>query len=209
VGGMVVSDNDQLAQSMRKLRDHGASKTDLERHLKNGGSLLPAYDMLGYNYLMTDLQGALGVTQMGKLASILTSRKEIARRYDELLRPLGYFQMPVVPEGYQHGYQSYVCLFQPEGPVSGDSSFRNIQRIESSNRLRNQLMEHLESKKISVRQGTHAVHTLGYYQKKYSLTDRDFVAAYAADRLTITLPLYVGMTIEEQQRVVDTIAEFV
>jgi perosamine synthetase len=207
-GGMVITDDDKLASSIRRLRDHGASKTDLERHLKQGGSLLPAYDELGYNFRMTDIQGALGVAQMAKLRTILDGRHQVAQRYDELLQGRLELKRPVVPSGYHHGYQSYVCMYLPDGPVTSDGSFRNIQRIESSNRLRNRLMDHLEHHKISVRQGTHAVHTLGYYQEKYGLMDRDFVAAYAADRLTITLPLYVGMTESEQTRVVETIAGF-
>lgn len=52
------------------------------------------------------------------------------------------------------------------------------------------------------RQGTHAVHTLGYYKKKYGLNDHDYPMSYIADRASITLPLYYGMTEEKQIRVV-------
>ena len=48
------------------LKDHGASKSDLQRHTEKGGSLLPNFDILGYNYRMTDIQGALGSCQMDK-----------------------------------------------------------------------------------------------------------------------------------------------
>ena len=73
------------------------------------------------------------------------------------------------------------------------------------NRERNHLMAELEGKGISVRQGTHAVHTLGYYKKKYVSNDYDYPMSYIADRLSITLPLYYGMTEEEQLRVVDSL----
>lgn len=63
-------------------------------------------------------------------------------------------------------------------------------------------MAKLESEGISVRQGTHAVHTLGYYKKKYGLNDYDYPMSYIADWLSITLPLYCGITEEEQLRVV-------
>lgn len=207
-GGMIVTDDDQLASTVRKLRDHGASKTDLERHLTQGGSLLPEYSMLGYNYRMTDLQGALGVTQMAKLEYILAERRKAAQRYDRMLASLPEFQTPQSPPGYVHGYQSYVCLFQPYGPWADPQLDTDWKRIEAANRTRNRLMAHLEEQKISVRQGTHAVHTLRYYQSKYDLTDQAFPASYIADRLSLTLPLYVGITEADQERVVATIRSF-
>ena len=123
--GMIITDDDQLAATARKMRDHGASKTDLERHLRQGGSLLPAYEVLGFNYRMTDIQGALGVAQMSKLKSILEARHQAAERYNELLKRVPQFVIPQVPPGYHHGYQSYVCLFQPNGTWHPDTSFTN------------------------------------------------------------------------------------
>ena len=58
-------------------------------------------------------------------------------------------------------------------------------------------------------QGTHAVHTLGYYKKKYGLNDHDYPMFYIADRLSITLPLYCGMTDEDQHRVVNSLQELI
>ena len=76
--------------------------------------------------------------------------------------------------------------------------------IETWNQERNRLMARLEKDGISVRQGTHAVHTLGYYKKRYGLNDYDYPMSYIADRLSITLPLYCGMTEKDQVRVVST-----
>ena len=63
----------------------------------------------------------------------------------------------------------------------------------------------LEELGIAARQGTHAVHTLGYYRQKYHLDYKDYPASLAADRLTITLPLYAQMTDEEQEYVIDNL----
>ncbi len=207
-GGMIVTDDDQLASTVRKLRDHGASKTDLERHLQQGGSLLPDYNLLGYNYRMTDLQGALGVVQMAKLEHILHERSKAAQRYDRLLASVPELLTPQVLQDYVHGYQSYVCLFQPYGSWSDPALATDWKRVGEANKIRNRLMAHLEEQKISVRQGTHAVHTLKYYQSKYGLADHDFPASYIADRLSITLPLFVGITEADQERVVETIRAF-
>lgn len=193
-GGMVLTNNEELAEKIRSLRDHGATKSDLQRHRSKRGFLMPEYNMAGYNYRMTDLQGAVGVAQMGKLQHILERRIALARRYDQALQSIEWLETPYTPEGYVHGYQSYVCLFQPEEPKMGN--------VEELHERRNVLMERLEDKGIATRQGTQAVHVLGYYRQKYRLQPADFPNAYLADRLSLTLPLYPQMTEAEQTLVV-------
>lgn len=193
-GGMVTVSDDALAARIRSLRDHGASSSDLERHMKEGGSLLPQFNMLGYNYRMTDFQGALGVTQMAKAKDILSGRLAAVQKYEQMLGKIPWLIRPTVPSGMVHSFQSYVCRINEE---SFDRS------VGTANRFRNRLMKELEAAGISVRQGTHAVHTLGYYQKKYGYQDNDLPNAFRADRLSITLPVYHGMTSEEQSYVLD------
>ena len=77
--------------------------------------------------------------------------------------------------------------------------------VDQLNCERNRLMARMESEGISVRQGTHAVHTLGYYRNRYTLDSWDYPRAFIADRLSITLPLYAQITSSEQERVVDAI----
>jgi len=156
-GGMVLTNSEELAGKIRSLRDHGATKSDLQRHGSKRGFLMPEYNMAGYNYRMTDLQGAVGVAQIGKLRYILERRIALARRYDQALENLEWLETPYTPEGYVHGYQSYVCLFRPEEPTMGN--------VEELHERRSALMERLEDKGIATRQGTQAVHVLGYYQR--------------------------------------------
>ena len=75
------------------------------------------------------------------------------------------------------------------------------------NEKRNAFMYLLEEKGVTTRQGTHAVHTLGYYKKTYGLKDEQFLNSYAADHLSIALPLYYGMTDEEFEYILDTMRE--
>jgi len=200
-GGMVLTNNEELAEKIRSLRDHGATKSDLQRHGSKRGFLMPEYHMAGYNYRMTDLQGALGVAQMGKLRYILERRIELAQRYDQALQNLPWLEIPYtpIPEGYVHGYQSYVCLFRPEEPT--------MDNVEVLHERRNMLMERLEDKGIATRQGTQAVHVLGYYRRKYGLRPADFPNAYIADRLSLALPLYAQMTQAEQDFVCQSLQE--
>jgi len=193
-GGMVTTNDDELAERAAKLRNHGAEATDLERHQQSGGSLLPAFNMLGFNYRMTDLQGALGVAQMERVEEIIAGRRAAAANYDALLAGAKAVRPPLAPEGYEHAYQSYVATFTG----GGEPSLQNLARL---NRQRNRLMARMEKDGISVRQGTHAVHTLGYYQNKYGLKPEDLPMSLLADRLSIALPLFMGIESNAQERV--------
>jgi len=193
-GGMLITSDDWIAGRVQSLRDHGASKSDLARHQSIQSYLLPDFDVVGYNYRMTDLQGALGVAQMGRLKWILEQRARLGRRYDEALVRSDRLRSPVVPPGCRHGYQSYVCLFQPEPPA-----ISNVGRLYAR---RNALMDALEAAGIASRPGTHAVHTLGFYRQKYGFKAEDFPNAYLADRLTVALPLYAQLADAEQDLVI-------
>ncbi len=196
-GGMIISGSKKIVQSARSLRDHGASRSDLARHQGKSAFLLSDYNVLGYNFRMTDIQGALGCAQMDRLENILEQRRKRARYYDGCLRELPWLATPVTPAGDLHGYQAYVCLFRPEEPT-----LKNARRL---NDRRNQLMAELEAEGISTRQGTHAPYRLGYYRKKYRLKDADFPGAYLAELLSLALPLYPQMTRREQDRVLDAL----
>ncbi|MCI0562155.1 MAG: DegT/DnrJ/EryC1/StrS family aminotransferase [Nitrososphaera sp.] len=189
-GGMITSQREDLDSFLRSLRDHGASRSDLARHEGEAAFLLAEYNHLGYNYRMTDIQGALGCAQMERAEWILLERTRLARCYDEMLVDLPWLDTPSVPKGYVHGYQAYVCLFHPKEP--------NLKNIERLYQQRNNLMMRLEGEGISTRQGTHAPVILGYYANKYGLQPEQFPNAFIADRLTLTLPLYPQMTEAEQ-----------
>jgi len=196
-GGMIVTGDAALAARMRSLRDHGASMSDLARHQSSRSFVLPEFDVVGFNYRMTDLQGAVGVAQMSKLTWIMQERARVARRYDELLADVEWLRKPVTPADSVHGYQSYVCLFAPCVPT--------IANVDDLHEQRNRLMAAMEQAGIATRPGTHAVHMLGYYRRKYELAAAALPNSLFADRLSLALPLYSQMTDDEQQYVVSTL----
>ncbi len=198
-GGMITTQREDFDQQARILRDHGASRSDLSRHTSKAGFLLSEYNHLGYNYRMTDIQGALGCAQMDRAASILETRLQRARHYNQLLAGIKWLQTPTVPDGFVHGYQAYVCLFRPKEP--------NLNNVDRLHQGRNELMMRLEAKGIATRQGTHALVLQGYYAKKYALRPEQFPNAYLADRLGLTLPLYVQMTEVEQALVYQSLQQ--
>ena len=194
-GGMITTGSDELADLSRSLRDHGASRSDHARHVSSGSFLLSEYHHLGFNFRMTDIQGALGCVQMDRGPGVIEERTRRAKAYDEQLADLAWLEPPAVPEGYDHGYQAYVCLFRP-----GEPSLDNLAALRTR---RNELMATLEEGGISTRQGTHAAALQGYYREKYGTRPEDFPNAHLADLLTLALPLYPQMTDEEQERVVE------
>ncbi len=196
-GGMLTTADPKLDELVRSLRDHGASRSDHERHQGKGAFLLAEYPYLGFNVRLTDIQGALGCAQMDRAEWILGRRRELAARYDALLAAVEWLRTPVVPSEDVHGYQAYVCLFAPEEPTPA-----NLGELYAR---RNQLMRELEEQGIATRQGTHAAALTRYYAEKYGLVAEQFPVAAIAERLTLTLPLYPQMTDEEQEVVVDAL----
>jgi len=198
-GGMITTQDDELAAKLRRLRDHGAAMSDLQRHLGARPYLLADHPDAGYNQRMTDLQAALGSAQMERASHIVKERQYLAQRYDEAFAKLPWLRTPAHRNGYEHGYQSYPCLFQPES-VTPDA-------ISLINERRNAWMDKLQKAGISTRPATHAVHMLKFYREKYELNPQDFPNAYAANDCSISLPLFHGMSTEEQDYVIEQVLE--
>ena len=199
-GGMVTTNDDGLAEKIRRLRDHGAALSDLQRHLGSRPYLLSDHPDAGYNQRMTDFQAAIGSAQMDRADAIVSERQALAKKYDDAFANLDWLPIPFRGDDYNHGYQSYPCLFMSE-EISASS-------IEQINAKRNSWMDDLQKVGISTRPATHAVHMLSFYKEKYNLMPEDFPNAYAADQCSISLPLFHGMKDEEQNFVIDKVLEF-
>jgi dTDP-4-amino-4,6-dideoxygalactose transaminase len=193
-GGMLTTKRPELDSLFRSLRDHGASRSDLDRHEASGSFLLSEYPRVGFNYRMTDFQGALGAVQMTRADAILAARRRLAARYDEELAGVEWLRTPVTPEGCVHGYQAYVCLFAPEEPT-----LANVRELREH---RDRVMARLEERGIATRQGTHAAVVQAFYRDKYGYRPEDFPGAVLAENLSLALPLFPQMTPAEHERVV-------
>jgi perosamine synthetase len=198
-GGMITTQDDALAVKLRRLRDHGAEMSDLQRHLGARPYLLADHPDAGYNSRMTDLQAALGSAQMNRAASIIQERQRLARRYDLAFAHLPWLRTPSQLEGFEHGYQSYPCLFQPEALTA--------ESLTHINQRRNAWMDQLQQVGISTRPATHAVHMLSFYREKYNLKPSDFPNSRVANDCSISLPLFHGMTEVEQNHVITVVSE--
>lgn len=204
-GGMVTTNNEDLFRRVHALRDFGFEVTDIERH-RSGQVVLPQVEMLGYNYRMTNLQGAIGVEQTKKYDCIIGERVTRAHTYNRELAGLDWLRLPTAPRGYDHTYQSYCLLvggnnyLEREQGSAGAETYIRVWRP-----IKDKLVAACKEKGISVRGGTHACHMLPYYARKYNLKPLDFPNTAIADALLVTIPLFASMTDDEQQYVIDTI----
>lgn len=198
-GGIITTNNDELAKKIMILRDHGAVMTDLERHLGPKPFVLSDHIECGYNARMTDIQGALGSSQLSRAKDILKERRLIAEKYCKHLYKLEWLNLPFKHKDYVHSFQSFPCLYKPKEI--------NIETILDINKKRNKWMENLNKIGISTRPATHAVHALSYYSKKYNLKPESFFNSWAASLCSISFPLFNGFLDIEQQYVIENVLE--
>ena len=191
-GGMVTTNDSDIADKVGALRNHGATAymhPEIVEERSKPWFMAP-FDIVGYNLRLSDIQAAVGVAQMAKLDSLLDERRQRALGYHQRLKDIAGLSLPIEPEGYGHTYQSYV-----------------VRLLEGGRERRNATMEVLAAADIQSRPGTHAVHRLGYYSNRYGLAADDFPNACVCEDTTITLPIYPGMTEDDQDYIVKNFAE--
>ena len=184
-GGMALTNNDKLAERLGLLRSHGITRDPALMTHGMDGSWYYQQVALGYNYRMTDLQGALGTSQMTRLDQYVVRRHEIARRYDELLKDLPITTPWQHPDGYS-GLHLYVIRLQ-------------LDKIQKTHL---QVFEALRAKNIMVNLHYIPVHTQPYYQQMgFKVGQFPEAERYYAE--AISIPIYPVMTEELQDEVVN------
>lgn len=190
-GGMVTTADAELAERMNQLRNHGATLSEEQRHQGPRPYLLPEFNLLGFNYRMTDLQGAVGLVQLGKLDGFIDERARWAEYYCDQLAGIDWLRLPSAPAGGRHGWQAFVTYIDPaKAPMP-----------------RNDMMEILQAKGIATRPGTHAVHMLAYYRERFRFNPEDFPGARDCNDHTMAIPLHNRMTAEDYAYVVEAIRQ--
>ena len=180
-GGMVTTNSDELAEKLRRLRNHGASIPEEVRHRSLRPHELPAFDEFGFNYRMTDLQGAVGLEQLKRLEGFIQERAKWADWYRQELSDLKSLKCPQEPCDGRHSWQSFVTWLRNDSTIS-----------------RNHIMDELHAVGISTRPGTHAVTNLGAYRSANINCPR----AVECEEQTIAIPLHNKMTESDFERVV-------
>lgn len=188
-GGMITTANKKLAESVSILRNHGATISEEQRHQGPRPHLLPEFVVLGFNYRMTDLQGAIGCVQLGRLMDFIKERAHWADFYRQELASLQWLHCPAELTGGRHAWQAYVAMVD-----AADSPIDSVS-----------LMDELQTHGIATRPGTHAVHMQSLYRERLGTRDDDLPGAFAAAKGTIALPLHNKMKPECYHRVVEAL----
>jgi dTDP-4-amino-4,6-dideoxygalactose transaminase len=144
---------------------------------------------MGYNYRMTDLQGAVGLVQLGKLDQFIEERDRWASFYRSELEQIPWLRMPSMPIDGRHAWQAFVTYVDPK----------------TSPLPRNEIMARLQEAGVATRPGTHAIHLLGYYRDRFGFAANDYPGALDCDANTMAIPLHNRMTREDYEYVVSTL----
>jgi len=175
-GGAIVTDDDQFARHVRALRNHGQDPA--------GGTPDP-FIFPGFNNRMTEFQAALGVTQMAKLDRVIAARRALAAEYDALLDPSLARGGARAPDA-RHVFQSYVVLLPREAAPQ-----------------RSSIIAELRERGVETQIGTWHMPLITYYRSRYGYTAGEFPVCDDIAARALTLPLYEGMTPDEQHTVVE------
>lgn len=182
-GGMLTTSNPEFDRKFRLCRQHGMSVPDTVRH----GSqevIFEDYQMIGFNYRMTDVQAAVGRKQLERLAALVSRRRALAARYDEQLGNVEGLGLPFEPDSARSNWQSY-CVRLPD-------------RVEQK-----AVMQSLLDQGIATRRGIMCSHREAPYsgdKQRHDLRQSELAQDHS-----ILLPIYAQMSEDDLVRVADAL----
>ncbi|NLW77745.1 MAG: UDP-4-amino-4,6-dideoxy-N-acetyl-beta-L-altrosamine transaminase [Methanomicrobiales archaeon] len=186
-GGVVTTNNKKFAEAMKRIRSHGITK-DAGLLRKNDGPWYYEMQDVGYNYRITDIQCALGISQLGKLEGFVKRRNEIACMYDDAFRGnKNMVTSPIPAAGSRHAYHLYpVC-------------FTGVDRKK--------IFISLREKGIFCQVHYIPVHLQPYYQERFGYREGDFPVAERFYRDEISLPMFPSMSDADVNRVIEEVQD--
>ncbi len=187
-GGLATTNDPRLAQRMMDLRSHGITKDFNRFENPPAGPWSYEQQSLGFNYRMTDIQAVLGLSQLQRLDAIVDERNDQSMRYIDLLSELPVRLLKVPNNVLSSWHLFVICLC---------NSLKNHHRF---------IFEGLRSANIGVQLHYSPVHLQPYY-RKLGFEEGDFPEAELYGRSAISLPIFPGLSIEDQQRVVMVLAD--
>ncbi len=184
-GGMIITDDADIAERVTRNRCHGLSKLAHERF--TAGTV--GYDVvdLGYNYRIDEIRAAMGIVQLGKLQRNLAKRREIVRRYIEILDGTEGLVIPFA------GYE-------------GDSAYHLFGIVlEGENVSRERVINKMTEGGIQVSNHYTPVHLFSYYRKRFGTGEGFLAVTERFGRRQITLPLYPGLSESDVEYVANSL----
>ncbi|KKH95124.1 aminotransferase DegT [Methanosarcina sp. 1.H.T.1A.1] len=187
-GGAVVTDNSELEEKVRMLQNHGIDRDAVSRY---GPDASWAYDMkmLGRNYRLTEIQAALGVSQLKKLDRFIEMRTKIANLYNELLEEIEFIETPSAKNVVVSGWHIYTVLLNG---VDRDKFFK-----------------YMRENGVGVNVHYIPIYNFTYYRNNFDVCSADFPVTEEVFKRIITLPIFPKMKFSQLQYVIKTIKGFV
>jgi len=189
-GGMVATNDARLAETLRRFRNHGISSEARQR--QESGQWFYEMVLLGFNYRLTDIACALGLSQLEKLAANLARRREIAAQYAAAFRDLPAILVPTVREGVDPAWHLYPVRLKLEMLAVG----------------RGEIFRALRAENIGASVHYIPVHRHPYYRERFPSKQSYPVAEDAYERL-ISLPMFHSMTAQDVEDVIRALGKVV
>ena len=183
-GGMIAVHDPAVAERLRQLRQHAMDVSDLARHGAKD-VVIESYRERGWNQRMTDMQATLGLCQLEILDEILALRRRVADRYTEAIAGMPFIEPPFEPEYADRTWQSYAVRLTPDAPIA-----------------RNELMRRLLRDGVPTRRGVMSIHE----EPAYAGVVADLPHTEAASRESLMLPMFAGLTDDQQEHVINCLA---
>jgi dTDP-4-amino-4,6-dideoxygalactose transaminase len=187
-GGMLLTQDEELADRLRRLREHGMAVTAHERHASST-VVVESYEELGFNYRMSDLQAAIGLVQLGRLDAVVAERRSLASCYRDALEHVPGLFLPADPPYGTTNYQSYVVRLDDDLSTARDT-----------------VMQELLDQGIASRRGIMAAHLEPACR---DLPAPELPVTERLARRTLILPLFHGMDAAQVERVAQALARCV
>lgn len=185
-GGAIVTNSNTLYEKLKLIRSHGRKdKTNYFSSIEK-----PNYISLGYNWRMSSITAALGISQLERIEKLINLRRNNAHFLSKKLQKFKLIQVPQEPNGYRHVFQLYTI------------------RVTNS-KIRNKLMKYLTKKGIMSKVFFYPVHKTNFYKKLGFGKVKELSVTETISNQILSLPMYPGMKKEELNYICDTISEFI
>ena len=184
-GGAVVTNTKEIIEKIKLIRSHG--RFDKINYFENTEN--STYQDLGYNWRMSSITAALGISQLNKLDKIIKMRQKNAAFISSKLKKFPQIITPISPDGYEHIYQMYTIRL-------------------ATNKMRDDLKNHLLAKRIFSKVYFEPIHLTPFYREKFNFKEGYLPVTEQISQQILTIPLFPNMTMEEKNYLVDSISEF-
>ena len=191
-GGAITTNDGELYQKLLFLRSHGITK-DAKLLKKNPGSWYYEMQSIGFNYRMTDMQAALGSSQLQKLGFFKKRRREIIAMYNKGFSGVQYLKLPVEPENVCSCFHLYTVQID----------------FDSLGKPRNEVMQVLRDKGVGTQVLYIPVPTQPFYKEKYGYKDGDYPVAEKYYERALSLPLFPALSDEDVKLVIEAVKEVI